>query len=210
MRLAFKTAFKRTNDISTAKQTTRITNKKLIKVTEAQQWAELLHNCKERKVMIMMNNAYIPFTIGKQKRIALIAHDGKKQELIDWCDKNKEILQKHFLCGTGTTARLIAEHTGLPVKGYNSGPLGGDQQIGAKIVEGGIDLVVFFSDPLEAQPHDPDVKALLRIAQVYDIPMANNKSTADFIITSSYMNTEYVHEVLNFKQNIENRVKSMQ
>lgn len=157
-----------------------------------------------------MNNEYIPFTIGKQKRIALIAHDGKKQELIQWCAENKEILQKHFLCGTGTTAKLIAEYTGLPVKGYNSGPLGGDQQIGAKIVEGNIDLVVFFSDPLEAQPHDPDVKALLRIAQVYDIPMANNKSTADFIITSSYMNEEYVHEVLNFSRNIEQRVKSMQ
>lgn len=157
-----------------------------------------------------MNNEYIPFTIGKQKRIALIAHDGKKQELIQWCAENKEILQKHFLCGTGTTAKLIAEYTGLPVKGYNSGPLGGDQQIGAKIVEGTVDLVVFFSDPLEAQPHDPDVKALLRIAQVYDIPMANNKSTADFIITSSFMNEEYVHEVLNFSKNIEQRVKSMQ
>lgn len=157
-----------------------------------------------------MNNEYIPFTIGKQKRIALIAHDGKKQELIQWCAENKEILQKHFLCGTGTTAKLIAEYTGLPVKGYNSGPLGGDQQIGAKIVEGNIDLVIFFSDPLEAQPHDPDVKALLRIAQVYDIPMANNKSTADFIVTSSYMNEEYVHEVLNFSRNIEQRVKSMQ
>lgn len=156
-----------------------------------------------------MDNEYIPFTIGKQKRIALIAHDGKKQELIEWCNENKEILQKHFLCGTGTTARLIADYTGLPVKGYNSGPLGGDQQIGAKIVEGSIDLVVFFSDPLEAQPHDPDVKALLRIAQVYDIPMANNKSTADFIITSSYMNEEYVHEVLNFNRNVENRVNSM-
>lgn len=156
-----------------------------------------------------MDNEYIPFTIGKQKRIALIAHDGKKQELIEWCNENKEILQKHFLCGTGTTARLIADYTGLPVKGYNSGPLGGDQQIGAKIVEGSIDLVVFFSDPLEAQPHDPDVKALLRIAQVYDIPMANNKSTADFIITSSYMNEEYVHEVLNFNKNVENRVNSM-
>lgn len=157
-----------------------------------------------------MNNEYIPFTIGKQKRIALIAHDGKKQELIQWCADNKGGLQKHFLCGTGTTAKLIADYTGLPVKGYNSGPLGGDQQIGAKIVEGNIDLVVFFSDPLEAQPHDPDVKALLRIAQVYDIPMANNKSTADFIITSSYMNEEYVHEVLNFSRNIEQRVKSMQ
>lgn len=156
-----------------------------------------------------MKNEYIPFTIEKQKRIALIAHDGKKSELVAWCKKNKKILQQHFLCGTGTTARLIAENTGLPVKGYNSGPLGGDQQIGAKIVEGGIDLVIFFSDPLEAQPHDPDVKALLRIAQVYDIPMANNRATADFLITSSYMNTEYVHQVINYNKNIEKRVDSM-
>lgn len=156
-----------------------------------------------------MSNEYIPFTIGKQKRIALIAHDGKKQDIISWCEENKEILQKHFLCGTGTTARMIAEKTGLPVKGYNSGPLGGDQQVGAKIVEGGIDLVIFFSDPLEAQPHDPDVKALLRIAQVYDIPIANNRSTADFIITSKFMNEEYVHNVLNFRKTIDDRVKSM-
>ena len=156
-----------------------------------------------------LDNKYITFTIGKQRRIALIAHDGKKEEMIQWCEENKEILQRHFLCGTGTTARLISERTGLPVKGYNSGPLGGDQQIGAKIVEGGIDFVIFFSDPLEAQPHDPDVKALLRIAQVYDIPNANNKATADFMVTSKYMEEEYQHEVLNFRQSIANRVEAM-
>ncbi|MBS5522969.1 MAG: methylglyoxal synthase [Clostridiales bacterium] len=156
-----------------------------------------------------MNDAYVTFTLGKQKRIALIAHDGKKQEMIEWCAAHKDILSRHFLCGTGTTARMIADRTGLPVKGYNSGPLGGDQQIGAKIVEGNIDLVIFFSDPLEAQPHDPDVKALLRIAQVYDIPMANNKATADFIITSSFMEREYEHQVLNFKRNIEERAKTL-
>ena len=127
---------------------------------------------------------FLTLTIGKQKNIALIAHDSKKHEMIDWCEANKEILKGHFLCGTGTTARMITEATGLPVKGYNSGPLGGDQQIGAKIVEGRIDFVVFFSDPLTAQPHDPDVKALLRIAQVYDIPIANNRATADFLISS--------------------------
>ena len=134
-----------------------------------------------------MDNEFISFTISKQKNIALIAHDSKKKEMIEWCSENKDILQRHFLCGTGTTARMIADKTGLPVKGYNSGPLGGDQQIGAKIVEGKIDLVIFFSDPLAAQPHDPDVKALLRIAQVYDIPIANNRSTADFIVHSEYM-----------------------
>lgn len=148
-------------------------------------------------------------TIGKQKNIALIAHDGKKQELIDWCQQHKEVLSGHFLCGTGTTARMITERTGLPVKGYNSGPLGGDQQIGAKIVEGRIDMVIFLSDPLEAQPHDPDVKALLRIAQVYDIPMANTRATADFLIHSSLMNEEYNHQVDDFKQNVIDRAKSL-
>ena len=139
---------------------------------------------------------YLTLTIGKQKKIALIAHDSKKRE---------EILTHHCLGGTGTTARMVTAATGLPVKGYNSGPLGGDQQIGAKIVEGGVDFVVFFSDPLTAQPHDPDVKALLRIAQVYDIPIANNKATADFLITSPFMNSEYEHTVINFQQNIKDR-----
>jgi len=152
-----------------------------------------------------MNNEFITFTIEKQKTIALIAHDGKKEELIEWCAENQDVLKNHFLCGTGTTARLVAERTGLPVKGYNSGPLGGDQQIGAKIVEGKINFVIFFSDPLEAQPHDPDVKALLRIAQVYDIPIANNKATADFMIHSTLMNQEYDHQVINFKQKIIDR-----
>ncbi len=155
----------------------------------------------------MMENEFITFTIGKKKTIALIAHDGKKREMIEWCMENQHILRKHNLCGTGTTARLVAERTGLPVKGYNSGPLGGDQQIGAKIVEGVIDLVVFFADPLEAQPHDPDVKALLRIAEVYDIPIANNKATADFIIRSPLMESEYEHKVINFRQNILDRIK---
>lgn len=156
-----------------------------------------------------MKDVYIEFTIGKQKSIALIAHDGKKQELIEWCEENKEILKNHFLCGTGTTARMITDKTGLPVKGYNSGPLGGDQQIGAKIVEGNINFVIFFSDPLEAQPHDPDVKALLRIAQVYDIPIANNKATADFMITSKFMDSEYNHQVINFKRNVQERAKTL-
>lgn len=152
---------------------------------------------------------YITFTIGKQKNIALIAHDAKKAALIDWCEEHKETLKQHFLCGTGTTARMITDQTGLPVKGYNSGPLGGDQQIGAKIVEGNIDFVIFFSDPLTAAPHDPDVKALLRIAQVYDIPIANNEATADFLITSSLMNEEYEHEVINFKENIAKRAETL-
>lgn len=118
------------------------------------------------------------------KRIALIAHDNMKPAMIAWCEQNKEILSHHFLCGTGTTASKISEATGLPVKAYLSGPLGGDQQIGARVAVGEIDIIIFFSDPLTAMPHDPDVKALLRIAQVYDVPMANNRATADCILKS--------------------------
>ena len=156
-----------------------------------------------------MSEEFITLTIEKQKNIALIAHDNKKAELIDWCNEHKEILKKHFLCGTGTTARMITDQTGLPVKGYNSGPLGGDQQIGAKIVEGQIDFMIFLWDPLEAQPHDPDVKALLRIAVVYDIPIANNLSTADFMLQSKYMNTSYERKIENFNKTIQDRVAEM-
>lgn len=156
-----------------------------------------------------MSQEYITFTIGQKKNIALIAHDNEKQKLIAWCKEHKAELEKHNLYGTGTTARTITDQTGLTVKGYNSGPLGGDQQIGAKIVEGVIDFVIFFSDPLTAQPHDPDVKALMRISQVYDIPMAVNKSTADFMITSCYMNLDYKHEVINFKQHIADRAETL-
>lgn len=121
----------------------------------------------------------------KRKTIALIAHDHKKEEIVVWALKNKEILKDFNLCGTGHTATLISRATGLTVKAYLSGPLGGDQQIGAHIAEKEIDMVIFFWDPLEAQPHDPDVKALLRIAVVYDIPIATNKATADLIIKNN-------------------------
>lgn len=151
----------------------------------------------------------LTLTIGRQKNIALIAHDGKKPDLIAWCERHKEILGRHFLCGTGTTAKMITDKTSLPVRGYNSGPLGGDQQIGAKIVEGKIDFVIFFADPLSAQPHDPDVKALLRIIQVYDIPMATNKATADFLIHSSLMDLEYDHDIINFTETIRQRAKTL-
>lgn len=148
-------------------------------------------------------------TLNSQKRIALIAHDNMKGEIMEWCEANKAVLSRHFLCGTGTTARMIAQRTGLPVFGYNSGPLGGDQEVGAQIVQGKIDMVIFFSDPLTAQPHDPDVKALLRIAQVYDIPMANNRSTADFLISSPYLNTEYTHYVSDFKEAVKERAAAL-
>lgn len=157
----------------------------------------------------MLMDEYINFTIEKQKHIALIAHDSKKDEIIDWVEENKNILKNHFLSGTGTTARLISEKTELPVRAYNSGPLGGDQQIGSRIVEGNIDFVIFFWDPLESQPHDPDVKALLRIAAVYDIPIANNRATADFLITSRYMNEEYERKVINFNKIMSDRLNEM-
>lgn len=154
----------------------------------------------------MILDDFIYFKLSKKKRIALIAHDGMKPELVKWVEHNKDILENHTLCGTGTTSRLITEKTGLPVKGYNSGPLGGDQQIGSRICEGNIDLVIFLWDPLESQPHDPDVKALLRIAVVYDIPIANNLATADFILSSKFMNEEYDRKVQNFDKNIKNRI----
>jgi len=116
------------------------------------------------------------------KTIALIAHDNKKQEMIEWAKANLKKLKLYNLCGTGTTSKLITKETGLAVQPYLSGPLGGDQQIGAKIAEGSIDVVIFFWDALQAQPHDPDVKALLRIAVVYNIPIATNKATADCIL----------------------------
>lgn len=119
-----------------------------------------------------------------KKMIALIAHDNKKDEIIEWAKKNKETLKNFSLCGTGTTAKRISENTGLEIKGYLSGPLGGDQQIGALVATGEIGLVVFFCDPLEAQPHDPDVKALLRIANVYNVAIATNSATADLVIKS--------------------------
>ncbi len=132
--------------------------------------------------------------IKKQKHIALIAHDNKKVQLINWIKENKIFLSTHFLCGTGTTARMIIEETSLPVRAFESGPYGGDQQIGAAIVDGKIDFMIFFWDPLSSQPHDPDVKALLRIAVLYDIPVAMNVSSADFLLKSSYMEEDYIRE----------------
>lgn len=118
----------------------------------------------------------------KQKTVALIAHDNKKHDIVNWAIQNRALLAEYRLCGTGTTSKLISEATGLDVKGYLSGPMGGDLQIGAKAAEGEIDVIIFFWDPLQAQPHDPDVKALLRIAVVYDIPIATNRSTADLVL----------------------------
>jgi methylglyoxal synthase len=132
-------------------------------------------------------------TIAPQKRIALIAHDNKKSDLLDWARYNRGTLSRHFLFGTGTTGELLAKELNLPITRYASGPLGGDQQIGASIAEGKIDCLIFFWDPLEPQPHDPDIKALLRLAVLYNIPTACNRSTADFVISSPLMDREYDH-----------------
>jgi len=126
-------------------------------------------------------------SVASRKRIALIAHDNLKQDMLDWARFNRGTLAKHELLATGTTGTLIADELDLPVHKFLSGPLGGDQQIGAAIAEGRVDLVIFFWDPLEPHPHDVDVKALLRIAVVYNVPMACNRATADYILSSPLM-----------------------
>lgn len=137
-------------------------------------------------------------TMNKKKRIGLIAHDFRKLDLLDWAEFNSDVLKEHELYGTGTTGGLIAEKVGLPVHRFLSGPLGGDLQIGAAIAEGKLDLLIFFWDPLQAQPHDVDVKALLRMAIVYNIPLACDRSSADFLITSPLMNEPYERYLVDY------------
>jgi methylglyoxal synthase len=126
-----------------------------------------------------------------RKRIALVAHDNKKKDLLEWALYNRALLIQHDLYATGTTGRLLCEGLDTEVTCLQSGPLGGDQQIGSRIAEGSIDLLIFFWDPLEQQPHDPDIKALLRVAVVWNIPVACDRATADFVISSPLMSGEY-------------------
>ncbi len=131
-------------------------------------------------------------TLSIRKDIALVAHDNKKNELIEWAFYNKSTLAKHRLYATGTTGSMLEKTLDQSITKFLSGPLGGDQQVGARIAEGKLDVLIFFWDPMEAQPHDPDIKALLRVAATWNIPVACNRATADFLLTSPLMHEEYV------------------
>lgn len=141
----------------------------------------------------------------KTKAIALVAHDGKKQALIEWCKTHHALLSEHKLLGTGTTGLRIEKETGLKVEKLLSGPMGGDQQLGAKIAEHQVHMLVFFWDPLCSQPHDPDVKALLRLAAVWNIPVACNQATADMLLASHFFNNEMPRELPDYKKYIASR-----
>jgi len=143
------------------------------------------------------------------KKIALVAHDNKKKDMIAWCRKHATELGKHQLCGTGTTGLLIEKEVGLPIKKLISGPMGGDQQIGAMITEGAVDVLIFFWDPFEPLPHDPDVKALLRIAAVWNIPVACNEVSADFLIASPLFSSESVRMVPDYDSYLAKRAETL-
>ena len=142
-----------------------------------------------------------------RKRIALVAHDNKKKELIDWAIYNKQALSRHELVATGTTGKLLEDALDRSIKKLLSGPLGGDQQIGALIAEGQIDTLIFFWDPMEAQPHDPDIKALLRLAVTWNIPFACDRATADFLLTSPLMHESYTCKIPDYADYLKRDMK---
>lgn len=137
-----------------------------------------------------------------QRRIGLVAHDNKKADQLEWAAYNRHVLREHDLFATGTTGRLIHEQLNLPVTLLQSGPLGGDQQLGARTTDGLIDLILFFWDPLEPQPHDPDVRALLRVAVVWKIPIACNRATADFVNSSPLLDDGYTRYVPDYDDHL--------
>ena len=153
-----------------------------------------------------MNAVKIP--MGRDKKIALVAHDNMKRDLLEWATFNRDLLAHHVVYATGTTGSILERHLGFPIHKLQSGPLGGDQQIGSRIVSKEIDFLIFFWDPLEPQPHDPDVKALLRMAVVWNIPTACNRATADFMISSPLMDGEYDRLVPDYEQYLSRRLAS--
>lgn len=148
---------------------------------------------------------YKNIVLPAKKSIALVAHDNKKQDLLVWCKTHRHTLIAHTLYATGTTGRLISSEADLEIIKLISGPLGGDQQIGALITEGRVDMLIFFWDPFEPMPHDPDVKALLRIAAVWNIPVACNQSSADFMVNSPLFNNESSHKVPDYEAYLDRR-----
>jgi methylglyoxal synthase len=143
--------------------------------------------------------AYKKITMAARKNIALIAHDNRKQDLLEWVKYNKDSLKRHKLFATGTTGLLVNKEVGIDVTRFKSGPLGGDQQIGAKIADNTIDFMIFLWDPMEPHPHDPDVKALLRLSVVWNIPVACNRATADFLISSPLMSEPYERLLVDYE-----------
>jgi len=146
--------------------------------------------------------------LGPRKKVGLVAHDNKKRDLIDWVTFNRRLLAQHELVATGTTGSMLEDVVGTGIRKLQSGPLGGDQQLGALIAEGEIDFLVFFWDPLEPQPHDPDVKALLRIAVVWNIPVACNRASADFMISSPLMTSDYERQTPNYQSYVNRQIES--
>jgi methylglyoxal synthase len=165
--------------------------------------AYLLYFYLDKKKIVRMNTIR---KLSSRKTIALVAHDNKKADLMEWADFNKTVLARHELIATGTTGKLLEEKLDRPVTKMLSGPLGGDQQIGAMIAEGKIDVLIFFWDPMEAQAHDSDVKALLRLGVAWNILLACDRATADFILTSPLMHQEYETQIPDYSSYLKRKV----